>query len=157
MATTTSSTAPSEASSSSAAPTQDYSKLKIPELKALCKDRGLKVGGKKADLINRLATGQNEVVAKKPRARTHMYVRNGPAGMSEKAKQVNEQLKTLGVTNVDGVSKCLRAGILHGIVKLTGDKPLDKVICNGECESCNAKMSATIRDIMYQADYGGDG
>ena len=33
----------------------DYAKQTVPELKALLKARGLKVGGKKADLVDRLA------------------------------------------------------------------------------------------------------
>ena len=36
------------------APPVDLTKLKVPELKQLCRDRGLKVGGNKAELIARL-------------------------------------------------------------------------------------------------------
>ena len=32
----------------------DLTKLKVPELKQLCRDRGLKVGGNKPELIARL-------------------------------------------------------------------------------------------------------
>ena len=34
--------------------TTDYDTMKVPELKALLKERGLKVGGKKAELVARL-------------------------------------------------------------------------------------------------------
>ena len=34
--------------------TTDYDAMKVPELKALLKERGLKVGGKKAELVARL-------------------------------------------------------------------------------------------------------
>ena len=36
------------------APPVDLTKLKVPELKQLCRDRGLKVGGNKPELIARL-------------------------------------------------------------------------------------------------------
>ena len=36
------------------ATTESYDTMKVPELKALLKERGLKVGGKKADLVARL-------------------------------------------------------------------------------------------------------
>ena len=34
--------------------TTDYDAMKVPELKALLKEKGLKVGGKKAELVARL-------------------------------------------------------------------------------------------------------
>ena len=36
------------------APPQELAKLKVAELKQLCRDRGLKVGGVKAELVERL-------------------------------------------------------------------------------------------------------
>ena len=36
------------------ATTESYDAMKVPELKALLKERGLKVGGKKAELVARL-------------------------------------------------------------------------------------------------------
>ena len=36
------------------ATTESYDTMKVPELKALLKERGLKVGGKKAELVARL-------------------------------------------------------------------------------------------------------
>ena len=37
-----------------------FQRLKVIELKAMCRDKGLKVGGIKADLIKRLLTGDSD-------------------------------------------------------------------------------------------------
>ena len=37
-----------------------FQRLKVIELKAMCRDKGLKVGGVKADLIMRLLTGDSD-------------------------------------------------------------------------------------------------
>lgn len=49
-----------DAPSSSDEATKDFSKMKIPELKAELKKLGLKRGGKKADLLQRLLDAQKK-------------------------------------------------------------------------------------------------
>jgi hypothetical protein len=46
----------------------DYASLTVKELKAACKENGLPVGGKKADLIERLESMPDSEPAEEPKA-----------------------------------------------------------------------------------------
>ena len=125
--------------------TLEYSTLRgmtVRELKALCESKGLKVGGNKTALIRRLLN-PNSVSAK------------SKGGYS--AKRVNAMLAAVGVEKPETVSCCLKRGIQRGYIVIDADgKGLDTVICNGTCLCCSKKHSATIRDCLYQSDYGGN-
>lgn len=133
----------------------EYHKLKLPQLKELCKEKGLHVSGTKTALIARLESGHNE---DKPRKRTRGWIfPSKQESDTVETKKVDDKFKELGIDNIDKVSYCLKAGILNGFVKLSDKASLDEKIFTGECEGCSGKLSASVRDILYQADYGGNG
>ena len=75
---------------------------------------------------------------------------------------MNELLTLLEVTDVEGVSKCLKAAILKGHVRLEDPKcdregkwGLDQPLVDGECPSCGKKITCRVRDVLYQPDYAG--
>ena len=81
----------------------------------------------------------------------------------EKESEVHELLKQCGVDDPKKVCHCLKAGIMNGFITLlTPDQDpgneygLKQVIAKGECQTCSAKVKATIKQILYQGDVGRD-
>ena len=77
-------------------------------------------------------------------------------------KRMNELLALLGVTDVERVSKCLKAAILKGYVRLEdprcdpeGKWGLDQPLVDGKCHTCGKKITCHVRDVLYQPDYAG--
>ena len=77
-------------------------------------------------------------------------------------KRMNELLALLGVTDVERVSKCLKAAILKGYVRLEDPKcdpegkwGLDQPLVDGKCHTCGKKITCHVRDVLYQPDYAG--
>ena len=60
--------APPRVATPAATPTVNYNTMKVPELKDLLRTKGLKVGGTKAELIQRLQTAPAVVATQTPRA-----------------------------------------------------------------------------------------
>ncbi|XP_013394232.1 uncharacterized protein LOC106161755 [Lingula anatina] len=120
----------------------DYTSMTIKELKNILKSRGLKVGGSKMDLVERLTKPISVIDALNQKK----YL---------SVADVHQLLSCCGVKNPEKVNKCLKRGILLGHVKLTGKKSLKTVIAEGNCASCEEEMAATVKDILYQKEYGG--
>ena len=77
------------------------------------------------------------------------------SGQKMTEQDVNAML--LGLDNtirVNEVSRCLKRGIAFGVVTL--DQGLDTVLVKGQCLCCSNAVSCTVRDALYQPDYGGD-
>lgn len=80
-------------------------------------------------------------------------------------KEINRLLVLAGYkeTEVDELSKCVRAGLIRGNFgfKFTGDQSqLDAVVLEGKCvdfsyEDCPGVLKATVRDLLKQQDYAG--
>jgi hypothetical protein len=66
-------------------------KCTVPELKAYCKDRGLKVGGNKSELLSRLLNGKNEDLAKPVASKTKKTAKSVKQKVD--TKDVIKQLK----------------------------------------------------------------
>ena len=72
-------------------------------------------------------------------------------------KQVHAMLTAVGVDDPQRVSCCLKRGIQRGYIVIDGDGDgLDAIICSGKCMCCSKVHSVTIRDCLYQSDYGGN-
>eukprot|EP01084_Bolivina_argentea_P276468 471735_1 len=111
-----------------------YKKMKVKELKDLCRNKGLKVGGNKGQLIQRL-------LGKDISTRS----------------AVHSMLKAVGVENVEQVSKCLKKGIQQGYYKIDVDGDgLDVVIYKDQCHYCWGRHTVKMRDVLYQDDVGAD-
>ena len=121
---------------------KDPWKLKVKELKELCKSKGLKVGGNKTELVTRLLTPTTAASRK--------------GGKRTTAKQVHAMLRSAGIDDPDGVNPCLKRGIQRGYFVVDGAASLDTVILEGHCVNCPKKVAVTIRDALYQAPFGGD-
>jgi hypothetical protein len=147
----TTATSSSSTATTTSTSVTDYSGKTVKELKELCRSRGLKVSGNKTQLIQRLVTGEG--AAK----------RSSSGGSSSKStgtgrttpQGVDKRLTAVGI-KPEKVSKCLKKGIQLGYVSWAGDDPLSNVVCTEKCEHCNEVVSATVRDVLYQSDYGGD-
>uniref|UniRef100_A0A0G4HE62 Uncharacterized protein n=1 Tax=Chromera velia CCMP2878 TaxID=1169474 RepID=A0A0G4HE62_9ALVE len=72
-------------------------------------------------------------------------------------EDVNAALRERGVRSPEETSRCLRAGILRGKVKLQGPEvPLSsQIVLEGKCIVCDAKVKASIEDLLNQPDGGG--
>eukprot|EP00485_Elphidium_margaritaceum_P000913 CAMPEP_0202692966 /NCGR_PEP_ID=MMETSP1385-20130828/7207_1 /ASSEMBLY_ACC=CAM_ASM_000861 /TAXON_ID=933848 /ORGANISM="Elphidium margaritaceum" /LENGTH=285 /DNA_ID=CAMNT_0049348579 /DNA_START=21 /DNA_END=878 /DNA_ORIENTATION=+ len=124
-------------------------KKKVPELKELCRKRGLKVGGNKATLITRLL--DPELTATK----------NGTSSSKKTSKRrsvkmVHDMLRDAGVEDPESVNPCLKKGIQKGFFTIDADGGLDQIIFRGGCLCCSKKYDVSIRDVLYQSVYGGN-
>ena len=117
---------------------------------------------------NFVADDQPEIVAKavptkKPKAK-------GKSTKSKSTKpkrkgregKIENTLESLGVENPEGASRCLKAAISRGHIKILPPEQdpekkhgLDQVILNAPCIECNELISCTIRDVLFQPDYAG--
>merc|ERR1719500_1243357 len=72
------------------------------------------------------------------------------AGVDQLFRDVGEDPKK--------INKCLKAGVLNGHVPLTeeGTINLDQVLLKSGCNCCSKELTCTIRDALYQPEYGGD-
>lgn len=83
---------------------------------------------------------------KEKKAKTEKIVKEFDPNVKPKnEKQVNSRLEELGVKDLDKVSRCLRASILKGHVKLIS---LETEIKKFKCEGCNNDLSCTINDVL---------
>ena len=78
-------------------------------------------------------------------------------------EEVHQLLERCGVSDLDKVCKCLKAGIMNGHIHLvpsdedpSGVHGLDQVIAKGVCNVCSGKVKATLRQLLYQGDIGWD-
>lgn len=78
-----------------------------------------------------------------------------PAAQTDEARcaAIHERLSELGVDNPAEVNGCLKAAIFNGRVTL--NRGLDVVVCEGECNECCGQVEATIRDMLDQPEYVG--
>eukprot|EP00484_Ammonia_sp_Unknown_P027375 CAMPEP_0197029236 /NCGR_PEP_ID=MMETSP1384-20130603/8739_1 /TAXON_ID=29189 /ORGANISM="Ammonia sp." /LENGTH=290 /DNA_ID=CAMNT_0042458367 /DNA_START=30 /DNA_END=899 /DNA_ORIENTATION=- len=121
--------------------------LKVAALKDLCREKGLKVGGNKTTLIARLLDPNSASAAKK----------GGKGSSRRSAKMVHDMLRKAGVEKPESVSDCLKKGIQRGHYTICeSEGGLDQVIHRGTCICCSRKYNVSIRDVLYQSDYGGD-
>lgn len=122
---------------------------------------------------NFVVDDQPEVVAKavptkKPRAKSKSTKGKSTKSKSAKPKRkgregkIENTLESLGVKNPEGVSRCLKAAISRGHIKILPPEQdpekkygLDQVILTAPCIECNELVSCTIRDVLFQPDYAG--
>merc|ERR1712228_53390 len=74
-------------------------------------------------------------------------------------KQVHAMLNAVGIDDTQRVSCCLKKGIQRGYIVIddsANGQGLDAVICSGRCLCCHKEHDVTIRDCLYQQDYGGN-
>lgn len=112
------------------------------ELKEFCGIVGLKVGGNKSALINRLLNPTSTVDRKGSKRTTQ--------------KQVHAMLRNAGVDDPEDVNKCLKRGIQRGYFVIDGPDSLDTVILEEKCSNCKKDLEVTIRDALYQPSMGDD-
>lgn len=125
---------------------EDLSKLTIKALKERCKSQGLKVSGKKGDLIERLENPSA------PTAKRQKTGAKSNRGGSLSTKAVNDALEAAGYNNPERASGCARKAIQKGFFSIDN---LDETVFSGECQQCNKTLSCTLRDVLDQSDYGG--
>jgi len=71
--------------------------------------------------------------------------------------EIHDMLKKMGIRNPEKTSKCVKAAIMFGHIKITGVKEdLDQVILEGEGGECGHILTATLGDLLNQPDYGGN-
>jgi len=70
--------------------------------------------------------------------------------------EINEMLISMGIEDPLQTSKCVRAAIMKGHIKITGNpEEMEMIICEGECENCSLLMKAKLKDLLKQPDYAG--
>ena len=122
------------------------SSLTVKELKQRCKDQGIKVSGTKNELVARLL---DPAAVHANRARAS----GAGGGRSMTTTQVHAALKSLGYSNPESASSCVKRSIQRGFLSLDGG--LTKVIYQGQCENCGEDVSCTLEDLLGQPDYAG--
>jgi len=71
--------------------------------------------------------------------------------------EIHDMLKKMGISNPEKTSKCVKAAIMFGHIKITGVKEdLDQVILEGKGGECGHTLTATLGDLLNQPDYGGN-
>jgi len=91
-----------------------------------------------------------------PGERSSCAKRNGKQwGGQFQCTEVYEELERLGVTDFEGLSKCLLAGMLAGYVKVPAGGDLDTVLyeLQGKEWECKHKYKITLRMLLYQDDH----
>lgn len=91
----------------------------------------------------------NEQKEKKKRKKKEVKEINPSVSKPKNEKEVNEYLISLGVEKIDTVSRCLRASILKGHLKMDG---LDFDVRKLKCENCRKPVKCRVRDLLYQPD-----
>merc|ERR1719188_2723957 len=83
--------------------------------------------------------------------------KGGKGQKSARKEAVNQLFRDAGV-DPNKVNKCLKAGVLNGHVPLTeeGTINLDQVLLKSGCNCCSKELTCTIRDALYQIEYGGN-
>ena len=119
-------------------------KLNIAEMRKMCADVNLPKTGTREQLRARLV----EIPTPKGGAR------KGALEM----ERVNQLFRDVGISDPRKVNKCLKAGVLKGFVPLTeeGSLDLDHVLLKSGCMCCSKELTCTIRDALYQIEYGGN-
>ena len=133
---------PAEDSVSSGAiqkkPATDWAKLTVTELKEHCAKKGLRKGGKKAELIARL---ENPAAA--------------AASMNTRTVEgVHAALRASGYLHPTRASKCACKALQKG--RLSLEKGLDAIVFSGKCMECSKTLPCTLRALLDQPDYGGN-
>lgn len=128
----------------------NFTNMKVKQLKEECRKKGLRVSGTRAELMERLTTGVNLPSSRKSSSKKAPNMTG-----KTNTKGVESRLEALHVENVKKVSNCLKKGIQLGYVNLVGHNPLENVVIEGKCSSCNEPLRATVRDLLYQPDYAG--
>lgn len=114
----------------------------VPELRNMCRVNGLKIGGKKAEVIARIL--QHRVQIPATRQRTTLL-----------QKDVLQMLKKLG-QKPEAVSSCLKRAIQKCHVSLDGETPLENELTRGKCLHCSQAFIVKIKDVLLQSDDGWD-
>lgn len=133
-------------------------KLRIPQLKVLCKKHGLTVGGNKEELITKLLeVGPAQKKSRKKKESAADDLEDGTSTTKKPKRMVSKTVdKMLAKYNLDCSNNCLKAGIQRGFVVLDEADPRLTVVASGSCEECGSSVSATVGDLLDQSHYGGD-
>lgn len=116
----------------------------VTELKEICRERGLKVGGNKTELLMRLTMEPPPSPPKGTKKQT---------GSRKNIETFVQKMKDLGVK--DPVNYCLLVGIKKGFISMEGDTPLENPVCTSECIECGEKFEIKIKDCVEQTCYPG--
>ena len=81
---------------------------------------------------------------------------SGKRKKKNKYQTLNDKLAILGFPLEEYSGNCARAAIYHGKLKFEEEADLDQVILESEGMECEHKVTATLRDVLKQCDYGGD-
>jgi len=143
-----------------APPLQFDTSMTVAQLKDLCRARGLKVSGIKAELIERLRIGADgggggggDATSSPTIGRT----------VKRTATTVKKMLEAAGLTSY---SRCAASAIARGHLRWSGAKeeldqqalmgngsPLEVTPSRSEC--CGHILKPTLRDLLKQPDYAG--
>ena len=77
-----------------------------------------------------------------------------PKKRKTKLETVNEKVQKMGV-DPDNTSKCVRAAIYKGFIKVTGTPADLQMIVHSEEGECGHTINATLGDLLDQPDYAG--
>lgn len=109
------------------------------------------------------ATSASELVTQAGPARRRKPANSGFGRGKKALERVHELLKSLGVEKPEEVGSCLKAGIINGHVRLlpSSEDPqgilgLDQILATGRCLICSKELSCSVRDVLWQPDYGGN-
>lgn len=161
-------------SSSSGRSVQVIADLTVPELKELCRVSGLKVGGKKADLVSRLSGTDAELANPPPKRVKAAATATNCSNISDQYQQtgaedkVTQLLLKAGYTNPDTASKCARLAIYRGYIVFNGfadELDLPAKVKKGpgaeieelevSCIDCKENLYPSIRELLAQCDTPG--
>ena len=122
-----------------------------------------KQGKRKAPSDAPATTKKTKSASTSAKKRGRPAANNGFGSGKKAIENVHKLLSDLGVENPKDVSCCLKAGILNGCITLKrpeddpeGEYGLDQTLTTVDCLCCDeGDMECTIRQILYQPDYGG--
>ena len=138
-----------------------YESLKkhtIAQLKIMCKEANVKSSRSNKDqLIRRLLDPVTNNKDRLANMRLPYWVPSDWGPKTEEMERVNKLFEDAGL-EPHKMNKCLKAGILNGFVPLTKDGALDldHVLLKSGCNCCDKELTCTVRQALYQPEYGGD-
>jgi len=117
----------------------------IAEMRKMCSDANLPKTGTKDQLMARIVD---------PAA----HQKKGRKGSKASEMAAVDKLFRDAGEDPTKINKCLKAGVLNGHVPLTeeGTIDLDQVLLKSGCNCCSKELTCTIRDALYQIEYGGN-
>ena len=114
----------------------------FPELRNLAKLFGLKLGGKREDIIARIYD---------PEIDNGKYFGKKPKIIKKSIAEATRILTSLGVKSASKKSRCLRKAIQRGYANIDKEG-LNSVVFEGFCKICNNQIILRVENILNQSD-----